>query len=213
MRNHPTARFSDLLPSRLAAAKEAAAYFIDKIPLGARMGIISFSGTANVESELTQDKQALKNVLQHIDFTEAGGTNILDAVVASGNLVKDEDAKAVILLSDGQLNVHSVQEIIDYAKKNSVAIYTLGIGTREGGDAQYFISKLDEDSLKALAFNTGGNYYQVSSKEDFQKAFEAIAVTSNKVVGIELKNYCIIFALVLVSLQWVLLSTKWRGIP
>ncbi|MEK6848734.1 MAG: VWA domain-containing protein, partial [Nanoarchaeota archaeon] len=146
----------DILPNRLQAAKSSARSFIDAMPLGSEFGVVSFSGTAKIESEIKQDKQALKSSIELIDLGEVGGTNILDAIEKSRQILEKREPKAIVLLSDGQINVDTVIGIIDYAKQHNILINSVGIGTKEGGQADFFISKLDEDSLKAIAYNTGG---------------------------------------------------------
>ena len=203
----------DIPPSRLSAAKQAAKDFIDLVPLSTRMGLVSFSGVSYIEMEMTQDKRVLKDTLDAIDIKLVGGTNVLDALITSVNLMKDEDAKAVILLSDGQLNVNSIEEVLDYTKRKNVVIHAIGVGTKEGGDAEYFISKLDEDALQALAYNTNGNYYHILNKDGLKNAFGDIAVSTTSLAGIDLSAYLLIGSLVILMVQWILVNTRWRMIP
>lgn len=206
-------RANDVLPSRLFVAKQAAKDFVDLLPVGTRMGIVSFSGVSYIEADMTQDKRVLKDTLDTIDVKAVGGTNILDALITSVNLLEDEKSRAVVLLSDGQLNVNTVQEIIEYAKRKDVVLHTIGIGTLEGGEAEYFISKLDEDALRALAYNTNGKYYHILDQNSLQEAFGDIAVSTESLVGIDLSVSLLIAALILLFVQWILVNTRWRGIP
>ncbi len=203
----------DILPSRFFAAKEAAKEFVGALPLASRVGIVSFSGVSYLELEMTEDKRVMKDTLDAIDLKPVGGTNILDAVITSANLMKDERAKAVILLSDGQLNVNTIEEVVAYATRHDVIVHTVGIGTREGGEAEFFISKLDEDALKALAYNTHGKYYAIEDPKDFKKTFDDITASPGGIIGVQLSVYLLIAALLLLVAQWILMSTRWRVIP
>ncbi|MBI2449270.1 VWA domain-containing protein [Candidatus Pacearchaeota archaeon] len=203
----------DILPSRLRAAKDSAKLFIDAMPFGTEFGIVSFSGTAKVEHEITQDKQSLKRAVDLIGSGEVGGTNILDAVEKSRQMFKKNEPRAIILLSDGQINVESVIRIIEYAKQYNILISSVGIGTKEGGQAEFFISKLDEDSLKAIAYNTGGNYYTAETIDSLNQAFNDISLNTRKTVYIELRDYLIFAALFLLVVWWFLINTRLRGIP
>ena len=203
----------DIAPNRLQAAKDSAKAFIDAMPLGTELGIVSFSGVAKIEQELTQNKQALRNSIGLIELGEAGGTNILDAVEKSKQVFKKREPRAVILLSDGQINVDSVIEIIEYAEQYNILISSVGIGTKEGGQAEFFISKLDEDSLKAITYNTGGNYYAVADIDSLNQAFRDISLNTKKTVYIELRDYLIFAALFLLMVWWFLINTRLRGIP
>lgn len=202
----------DIAPNRLQAAKESAKSFIDSMPLGTEFGVVSFSGNANVEREITQDKQAAKNAIDNIDFGNIGGTNILDAVEKSRLVLKKRQPSAIILMSDGQINTESVIDIIEYAKQYNILISSVGIGTKEGGQAEFFISKLDEDSLKAISYNTGGNYYEAKDIDSLNKAFNEISLTI-KTVKIDLKDYLTFAALFLLIVWWFLINTRFRGIP
>ncbi len=209
----PSMTATDVLPSRLFAAKQAAKAFVDAVPLSTKVGIVSFSGVSYIELTLTDDKRVLKDTIDALDIKAVGGTNILDALITSVNIMEGEDAKAVVLLSDGQLNVNTVEDILRYAKRSNVILHTLGIGTLEGGEAEYFISKLDEDALKALAYNTRGKYYHVLDQDTLKRAFDDIAVSTESLVGIALSVYLLIGSFVLIVVQWVLVNTRWRGIP
>ena len=179
---------NDIFPSRIEAAKEAAKNFVDDLPVPIKVGVISFSGVPYIHKTLSDDKVAVKNAIDDIQISMVGGTNVLDAVVTSSNLLINEKAKAIILLSDGQINVNSVNDIIKYANENDLIIHTIGVGTKKGGAAGGvgFISKLDEDALEGIAYNTNGKFFLVNNSEKFEESFKEIMNLTEKKVSISL---------------------------
>lgn len=206
---------SDIEPSRLEAAKKAAADFLQAVPEKTRIGVISFSGTIFIEQEITDDKNQIENAINNIEPRMIGGTDILNAVIASANLLRDEESKAIILISDGQANINTMQDIIDYSNKNNIMIHSLGIGTREGyvdeeTGATYTVS---EDTLKTISHNTEGQYYSIQDIDDFYYSLNDVIITTRKRAVYDISLYLMAAALVLFILNFVLVNTKYRILP
>jgi len=196
----------DLTPDRITAAKETSINFVNSLPYESYVGVISFSGDSFVEQKLTKNKQEIKSAIESIEISSVGGTDIFEAVSSSIELLGNEKNKAIILLSDGQINVGNVNEAVDNAKFNEVLINTIGIGTLAGGEASYGTSKLDEDSLKSLAYNTNGKYFNVKNKDEMRKSFSEIISVTRKLGSIDLSFYLIIIAIILFIVKEFLLS-------
>lgn len=196
----------DIGPDRLSAAKETAINFVNSLPYESYVGVTSFSGESSVEQELTKNKQEIKSAIENIELSDVSGTDIFEAVSNSVKLLGDEKNKAIILLSDGQINVGSVNEAIDYAKFNEALVHTIGIGTVSGGNVSYGMSKLDEDSLKSLAYNTDGRYFNAENKEEIARSFSKLIGVTRKLGSIDLSFYLIIIAIILFIVKEFLLS-------
>lgn len=204
---------NDLSPNRMDAAKETAVNFVENSPADIRFGVISFSGSSRIERDMTDKKDEVVMALKDIILSGYGGTDLYEAVLSSTILLKNDKQKSVILLSDGQINVGTIEEAISYANENDVIVHTIGIGTLEGGMTEYAISKLDEDSLKSLAYNTGGVYARIYDKENLTKFFsQALSLTQRK-VSISLLEYLIIFAIVVLLIEFFLNNTKYVSLP
>jgi len=186
---------TDLYPDRITAAKETSKDFIDLLPRASRVGAVSFSGNTYVQSELTDNKEILKDSIDDIQITEYGGTDIFEAISISLNLLRDEENKAIILLSDGQINVGNMDDVIELANNKNVLVHTIGVGTLEGGETLFGISKLDEDSLKSLSYNTGGEFFKVDSIEDMKTSFKQIIPLTKKNGSNNLFAYLIMTAI------------------
>lgn len=206
----------DFSPSRLEAAKEAALSFIDMLKSKANIGVVSFAGVSFVEQKPIDDMTFVRKAINNIKVSSVGGTDLGQAIITSSNLFSDERDKAIILLTDGQSNVGiSPERGIEYANKNGIAVHTIGIGTEAGG---FFLglnitSKLDEETLKLIALNTGGNYYRAVNKTVLFNAYKEIATSNKRKLSVNLSLVLLIIALLLLFLEWVLVNTKYRVIP
>ncbi len=204
---------NDMVPNRMEAAKKTAINFVESSPAGSRIGIISFSGNSFIEQEVTEDKSALKRSINNIEISSIGGTDLYDAIVTSTNLLKPERAKAVILLSDGQINVGNLDDALEYADKNDVVIHSIAIGTKEGGMTSYGLSKVDEDSLKASAYNTGGKFFRAVNEKELSESFNSILTLKIRKVSFNLSPYLMIASIVIIIIDFILINTRYRTFP
>jgi len=202
----------DFYPNRITVAKEISRDFVDQTPRGVKIGVVSFSGNSYIEQDLSQERLEIKNSINNVEIEGWGGTDLFEAVITSTNMLREEEYKAVIVLSDGQINVGKLEDIITYAQKNDVILHSIAIGTKEGGKTPYAISKLDEDFLKGLSYNTGGNYFIAENKEMLSESFLSILQLTQKKVSIKLFNYLILFAIVLFTLEFFLINTRYLNI-
>ena len=106
--------------------------FVDAIPYEINIGVVSFSGSSYIEQDVSLDKSDIKNAIGNIELSGFGGTDLYEAVITSTNLLENEENKAIVLLSDGQINVGTIGDAIDYANENDVIIHTIAMGTKEG---------------------------------------------------------------------------------
>ncbi len=198
---------TDINPDRLSAAKETAIDFVNSLPADSKIGVISFAGNSYIEQDITNDKGALKTAISNIKATKFGGTDIYEAIMISSGVLKDEQNKAIILLSDGQINVGNVYDAVEYARDNQVLAHSIGIGTLEGGETSFGISKMDEDILKSIAYNTGGKYFNVNDKEKMQESFRQIVPLTRRFGSINLSVYLIFAVIILFVIEQVLISS------
>ena len=203
----------DITPSRLDAAKQVSIDFLRMVPEKTKIAVLSFSGNAFVEQELTEDKDLLKVAIGNIEQQIIGGTDILGAVISSTNLLRGEESKTIILISDGQANVNTLQSIVEYSNNNNVMIHSLGIGTREGKEGEDIVFKLSEDTLETIAYNTDGQYYNIQNVEDFYSSLSDIIEVTKKRIIYDLSFYFMIAALILFIINFILINTKYRGLP
>ena len=90
----------------------------------------------------------------------------------------------IILLSDGRRTTGP--DPLDAAKlaaERGVRVYTVGFGTKDGGSVDFgeysFYVRLDEETLKAVAGVTRGEYFHAGTAADLRKIYEDL---KNKLV-------------------------------
>lgn len=204
---------TDISPNRLDSAKQAAGNFIQSSPETTRIGIISFSGNSFILQDITSNKEELRAAVSEIQEQTIEGTDVPEAIVNSVNLLREEKTKSIILLSDGQINTGDIDSAISYANKNNVIINTIAVGTMEGGNTSYGVSTVDEEALKAIAYNTGGIFSNASSSQEMGGAFSGILKISNQKVAIDTSNYLLIASIILFFIYYFLASTRFRLYP
>lgn len=167
---------------RLTAVKAVVSSFVDKRTED-RLGLILFGTRAYLQSPLTFDKHAVRNILLDTDAGMAGNTtSIGDALGLALKNLKDEktkDNKLIILLTDGENNDGSLSmaQAISLAEKEGIKIYTIGVGA----EALFFGSlfnlqnnELDEKGLKELAQKTKGNYFRATDLNSLAEIYQKI---------------------------------------
>lgn len=207
----------DFEPNRLTAAKDAAIDFIDKLPMQVSVGVLSFSGTSFVEVHPTKDKGLAEDKIYEMEIKPVGGTDLGEAIVTSTNmLLPSERARAIILLTDGQSNTGTDPEFgAEYAADNNAKVFTIGVATKKGGSFSRIeaVSKLDEETLKKIATQTGGKYYKAETKQQLINAYNEIGATKKAMVSIRFQLIFMLAALFLLFVEWGLINTKYRTLP
>jgi Ca-activated chloride channel homolog len=206
---------TDVSPNRFFVAKKEAKNFVDLLPAGVEMGVIGFAGDATIYHELDSNKVRTKMAIDNIQIGEISGTNVYNALLAANTLFGNKQAKAVILISDGQLNIRETAQIVRFINRNNLVVNTIAIGTDEGGIVERFgtVSTVDEDFLKALAFNSGGYFFRVTDLDGMRDSFESIFSQMNREVTIDLSMYFLIVSIGLLTLLWVMYTLRWKVVP
>jgi len=87
---------------------------------------------------------------------------------------------AIILLTDGQrtTGIDSL-EAAKMAADRGVRVYTVGVGTVNGETIGFegwsMHVRLDEETLKAIALRTQGEYFHAATAEDLKKVYETLS--------------------------------------
>ncbi len=186
---------TDLSPNRLQAAKTALQDFISRLR-GDRVGLTLFAGSVSLQSPLTLDYPTVAMMVDILstDFLPVDGTAIGDALLFALDKIdpKNRGRAAIILLTDGE-NTRGVAPLEAAAKVKAAGtrVYTIGIGTPggakipEGLDAdgrprykmyqgEPVVTKLDEETLRRIAAETGGKYFYTQTSDALLKAYQEI---------------------------------------
>ncbi|MCU1622577.1 MAG: hypothetical protein JWL79_1422 [Frankiales bacterium] len=174
---------TDVSPSRIEAAKAAAAAFVHGLPATFSVGLVSFSGTAALVVPPTTDKSSVAGAISALQL--GGGTAIGDAVgvaVKAAQAVQASGNKApvrIVLLSDGGNTVgQPVSAGADQAVKAGMPVTTIAYGTPDGYVAvrgQFIPVPVDRATLEGLARTTGGQHYQALSETELRAVYKSIS--------------------------------------
>jgi Ca-activated chloride channel family protein len=176
---------TDVLPTRLDAAKNAATALIDQLPAGDRIALISFDTHATVRQAMTTDRGAVKAALSSL--VPGSGTALGDGLSlalaqlnSAGSTVSGARGRAamIVVLTDGVSNEGSdpltVAQQIAAAK---VPVQTIGIGLRNGSATVRGepVGGVDEATLSSIAAATGGKYYYAQAAGELQSIYSTLA--------------------------------------
>lgn len=192
---------TDIQPTRIAAAQQAARNFIGGLPRSARLGIVSFAGSATLVLPPTDDRREMLDAIDRfqLQISTATGSGLLMALATlfpkdgiDPEAMAPESAApsgppvalgsythgAIILLSDGRRTTGpNPIDVARLAADRGVRVYTVGFGTENssvsGGFWSYFM-QLDADTLRAVAKATGGEYFQASSANDLSQVYRSL---------------------------------------
>jgi Ca-activated chloride channel homolog len=173
-------RTTDISPSRFEAAKAAIRSFVETLPEGARVGLVTFGGYASLAVPLTDDHDHL---LEEVDILSmirgtAIGDGLLESLTALPDLetreASGEDPQrlaTIILLSDGR-NRNGVNplEALTEVTAQRVTVHTVGVGSEAANNVDG-MSGFDETALRRIADETGGEYIFVDSAEKLQDVY------------------------------------------
>ena len=184
----------DLKPNRLEAAKQVAADFINGRP-NDNIGLTVFAGQSFTQSPLTVDHAVLLNLFNSVSCSMAtngiieDGTAIGNGLATAINRLRESEAKSkvIILLTDGVNNRGEIAPLMaaGIAADMGVKVYTIGVGTR--GKAPYpavdmfgnmtfqmMDVEIDEETLQAIADQTGGRYFRATDRQKLKEIYDEI---------------------------------------
>jgi len=174
---------TDFQPNRLEVVKKTAKDFINQRK-GDRLGILVFAGESFIQCPLTIDNEVLLSLMSEIKVAQQSydGTAIGMAIANATNRLRNSDAKSkvMILLSDGSNNAGELDPntAADLAKQFGIKIYTIGAGTNQDVSfipgRGYIRNEIDEETLKAIAKQTGGQYFRATNTEGLKEIYSTI---------------------------------------
>ncbi|KXO00706.1 BatB protein [Aequorivita aquimaris] len=173
----------DIAPNRLEKSKQLITQIINGLA-GDRIGIIGYAGSAFPQVPITSDFSSAKLFLSgmNTDMVSSQGTAITQAIELAQTFYDDEDQtnRVLFIISDGEDHEGNVSAIAEEAAEKGIRIFTIGVGTLEGGPIpikengvlQYYkrdqnneqvITRLSEETLKEIAKTANGEYIDGSN--------------------------------------------------
>jgi Ca-activated chloride channel family protein len=178
---------TDVLPSRIAAAKAAGQKFMDLLPTRINVGLVSFGGQANLLVPPTLDRKSVKTAIGglHLQQSTAIGEAIFSSLQAIQIYTQSTTAKGdkppparIVLLSDGTNTVgRPVSAAVAAAQHAHVQISTIAFGTQNGTvtiDGQTQRVPADDQTLQQIAATTGGSFHTAASEAELSTVYKDI---------------------------------------
>ena len=179
---------TDVAPSRIEAAQQAALAFIEELPPQINIGLVSFDGVARVRVTPTTDRQPVLTVIEDLELGPATaiGEAIfagLDAIAAAPTYAEEgEEADPVparmVVMTDGKTTVGRPDiDGAEAAVEAEVPVSTIAFGTDRGTiviDGEIQPVPVDREPLRLIAERTGGQFFSAESLGELQSVYQDI---------------------------------------
>jgi len=184
----------DIAPNRLEKAKQLITQIINSLA-GDRIGIIGYAGSAFPQVPITTDFSSAKLFLSgmNTDMVSSQGTAINEAIRMAETFYNDEEQtnRVLFIISDGEDHEGNFAEIAAEANKIGIRIFTIGVGTVQGGpiplkrngilqsykrdeNNEQVITRLGEETLQNIAKAANGEYINGANTKEVIENVSAI---------------------------------------
>jgi Ca-activated chloride channel family protein len=215
----------DVAPDRITAAKAAARDFLNLLPVGFNVSLVSFAGTAAVVVPPTTDRGVVAAAIDNLQVapSTAIGEGIYSSLDAMAQAPPDPDHPdepapgAVVLLSDGYTNVGrpSDQAARDAAAQH-IPIYTIAYGTANGyveNNGRREPVPVNPAELAQVSRLSGGKAFTAGSAGQLKEVYSSIAksvgyVKVDQEVTEQYAGYALLLA-VLAAIAVISLGARW----
>lgn len=183
---------TDIPPSRMDVAKEVAEEFVRSRPVD-RIGLVIFSGESFTQCPITNDRNTLITQIQTLESRTLlkDGTVIGEGLATAVDRLKKSPSKSkvIILITDGKEDAPDTRLIdpltaLDIAKAEGVKVYTIGMGAmpttivevtgNKPNQRNPTIDFIDEELLRKIAIETGGQYFRARDKDGLKDTYSQI---------------------------------------
>jgi Ca-activated chloride channel homolog len=179
---------TDVKPTRLAAAQDAAISFVQQLTPGVNLGVESFAGSATVLVSPTTDRDQAVRAIQNLKLAESTATGdalaaALNAIDAVNQLIPGQNQgpppARIVLMSDGkQTTGRDEFEVATKAGAAHIPISTISFGTLYGTvdiNGEEVPVPVDDDSLSRVAQLSGGQFYPAQSNQQIHQVYDNLA--------------------------------------
>ncbi len=232
----------DIRPNRIERGKLELFDLVSRMN-NIQMGIIVFAARPHIMTPPTADKSVLRHYISMLETQSlpTEGSNLYSALnFAARQFKRKNAAKTILLISDGETSklpddyTDDVKNLLIRLRNNSIRIYALGTGSRQGSplfrdgewlrnDGKPVISQLQETSLITLAQGSNGKYSHVTDNDDdwahlYDNGIRQHTLTQSQrsdstiIVWRELASWFILPGFILILLSHLRLNYRTSGI-
>lgn len=216
---------TDVPPTRLDAAKQAAIQFVNELPDKYNVSVVSMAGNVSILVPPTLQHNTVETAINSIKLQDstAIGEGITTAMRALQQAPKDPAHPndpapgAIVLLSDGtNTSGRSPQQAAADAGKAKVPIYTIAYGSENGYvdlDGKRQLVPVDHELMTELAKLSGGQTFDAASLSELRNVYKNIGSEvgyekADREVTSRFAGYGLAFA-VLAALGAISLGARW----
>ena len=173
---------TDVEPTRLAAAQQAANTFVDELPAKVRLGIVTYAGGVDAVQAPDVDHQLTRDV---IDGQVADGATATGEALRTALSLLERGGEripaAIVLLSDGKTTegAEPVEIAAQAGSDRKVPIYTVALGTdgalldNPSGGPPIDVSP-DPETLREIAEVSGGQAFLAEDGGNLEGIYEQL---------------------------------------
>lgn len=192
---------ADMQGTRAAAATKALERFMAAIPAKIRVGLISFSGSAQIISMPATDARRLRRKIDSIPAPN-GQTAIGDALRLAEQIMPKTGRRTIVLITDGVNNRGGAPaEEVERLRRSGIALDTIGDGR----------SGYNERDLRTFAQTANGRYAAIADGSAFATTLQTMALSATRDFHrVDLSALATTMGCIFLGLAWLLGITAGR---
>jgi Ca-activated chloride channel family protein len=167
---------SGSMTANMAILKAGAEQFLLRLLTGDRARVGDFNDKIQMVSPLSGDRDELIAALGSIDFGYP--TRLYDAIAAGLDELRGIEGRRVVLVfTDGDDTASRTRfgRVLDRAQTEEVMVYAIGLQGDDVINGRHVRTRPDR-SLKTLAGETGGGYFELSKTDQLTSTFTRVAL-------------------------------------
>ena len=171
--------------------KAAAEQFLIRLLPDDKAAVGAFNDKIELNAGFSNNRDKLISQVKDLDF--GNGTRLFDAINESLEALRDIEGRRVILVfTDGDDTSSRIGRgaVLDRARADEVMVYAIGLQSEYMDSPGHMVRTKPDSSLKKLADETGGGYFELKKTADLGPTFSRVAqeLHSQYVLGFEAKQ-------------------------
>lgn len=181
---------TDIAPTRLDAAIKGATDFVNGLPKGLHVGLVSFDENARLVVAPTTDRAAVTTAIANLEEGPgtAAGEGIATSLAAVQSVLSpklvasgDDLPASIVLLSDGATTVgRTAEAAAQDAAKARVPVTTISFGTPDGTvtvQGETLSVPADPETMANVAEITGAKSFEAGSADELSNVYDDITTS------------------------------------
>jgi Ca-activated chloride channel family protein len=176
---------SGSMTGSIALLRQAAEQFILRLFPGDKAKVGAFNDKIEVSGSFTSNRDDLIGDVKNLDY--GNETRLYDAIALSLDELKGIEGRRVVLVfTDGEDTSSRIRmgPVIERARVEEVMVYAIGLEA-EYFNGQRLVRSRPDGSLRRIADETGGGYFELQKTADLAPTFTRVAqeLHSQYVIG------------------------------